>query len=76
MARASAAVARASARGERSEGEAYGARLAEAGRLIRCETYAGTVHDWYLHFDWAGVDEFWEELGREVRAHFAGAPAP
>ena len=60
----------------RSEGEAYGARLAEAGRLIRCETYAGTVHDWYLHFDWAGVDEFWEELGREVRAHFAGAPAP
>ena len=55
-----------------SEGEAYGARLAEAGRL----TYAGSVHDWYLHFDCAGVNEFWEELGREVRAHFDGAHVP
>ena len=59
-----------------SEGEAYGARLAEAGQLIRCEMYAGSVHDWYLHIDWAGVDEFWEELGREVRAHFDGAHVP
>ena len=39
--------------------------------------YAGSVHDWYLHIDWAGdYDEFWEELGREVRAHFDGAHVP
>ena len=62
----------------RSEGEAYAARLRNSSdgsgssdgatpRLVRCTTYEGVMHDWYLRFQYEGVDEFWAHLAADIR---------
>lgn len=54
----------------RSEGEDYAARLAEAGKLLRCTTYPGVMHDFYLRLHYSKSDGFWEQLGNEIREVF------
>ena len=54
----------------RSGGEAYGRRLGEAGRLLRCTTHKGVMHDWYLRFHYQDADVVWDDIARDVREEF------
>ena len=55
-----------------SEGEAYAAKLAAAGKLARYTSYQGVMHDFYLRMEYEQSDQFWAELARDVKTWAAG----